>query len=216
MRRRVEAGTWSWWRANRWWLLVLPVALVLAGAAASYRVRTSWWDSGYHHETASVRGGAWGSVREGFTDPLGRTERTYRVRLDGLSTTSTVPASLDDLSLPAGVVGYRVHLAFTARVDQDMNYCAVMLVGDDGTVYGGGSVSNLISQSNLCVPDDHPGPKTPLTPTDRRGVVAPGEERPRSWTVDPIVLAPASARIRAVRLSFQKPEYLTLALPPTE
>ncbi len=192
---------------------MLPVALVLAAGAASYRVKTSWWDSGYHHEIASAKGGSWQTVREGFTDPRGHAERSYRVRLDGLSTISTVPVSFEDVSLPTGVVGYRVHLAFTARVDQDMNYCAVMLVGDDGTVYGGGT-SSPIDQSNLCVPDDHPGPKTPLTPTDRRGVVAPGEERPGSWTVDPIVLAPASARITAVRLAFQKPGYVTLAVPP--
>ncbi|HEX7738198.1 MAG TPA: hypothetical protein VF426_00970 [Marmoricola sp.] len=195
----------GWWRVNRWWLVVLPIALVAMLAASSYRLKTMWWDSGYHHEIASAGVGRWAHVDESYATFTQRIHHRYRVRADGLSTTDSIPQDSGDLPVPAGVTAYLVHLSFEAATDQDMAYCEVMLVGSDGTVYGG-NVDDQINQSDLCLPVAEPDPETGITPTD--------VPRGRTWTVDPIVLAPSSARIRAVRVTYGKPRYVTLAVDP--
>jgi hypothetical protein len=205
----------GWLRANRWWLLVLPVALVLAAAASSYRVRTFWYDDGFHHRTATAKPGGFVRVVNHFEDGVGKTERTFRVRASGLTELNQVPDSLEETGkpVPRGTTAYGVDLELEAAPDQDLNYCRVVLVDRDGRKFGGLD-TDLFGQANMCVPEDTPGPNTPLSKGEKRGVLEEGEDpRPPSWSVEPVVLVPRGADIREVRISFTPPEYVGLPLP---
>ncbi len=205
----------SWLRANRWWLVVLPVALVLAVAASSYRVRTFWYDDGFHHRAATSDAGQYVRVVNHFEDAIGRTTRTFRVRANGLTELNTVPDDLEEAGRPTprGATAYGVDLEFTADPGQDLNACRVVLVDEDGRKFGG-SDTDLLGQVNLCVPDETPGPRTPLFAKDQRGLLEEGQDpRPESWSIGPVVLVPKGAVIRSVQISFTPPDYVDLPLP---
>jgi hypothetical protein len=202
-----------WLRSNRWWLVVLPLALALMLGASAYRVRTFWWESGLHREAAVSRPGDFVRVVDDFDDALGPTRRTYEVRAERLEKLPEIPQDFGDPEpLPADTVAYRVPLDFRAAPDQDLNYCKVVLVDDAGRRFGG-DTSDVLDQVNLCLPEGHGGPETPLLKGSKRGVVPPGEERPESWSVEPIVLVPEGARPTSVWVSFSPPEYVRLPLP---
>jgi hypothetical protein len=203
----------SWLRLNRWWLLVLPLAVALMVGGSSYRVRTFWWESGLHREAAASTPGEFVRVVDDFEDALGATRRTYEVRASGMEELDEIPQDFGDPEpVPSGAKAVRVALDFRAEPDQDLNYCRVMLVDADGVRYGG-DTSDLLDQTNLCVPEDHPGPSSPLLKGSRRGVVPQGAERPASWSVEPIVLVPRDARPTSVWVTFTPPDYVRLPLP---
>ena len=205
----------SWARSNRWWLVALPVAVLLAVAASSYRVRTFWYEQGFHHRAATAKPGAYLRVVEGFEDGVGKTTRTFRVRVTGLTELTTVPDGVEPAGKPTpkGATAYRVDLELTADPDQDLNACRVVLVDENGRKYGG-SDTDLLGQVNLCVPDETPGPRTPLLKGDERGRLAEGQDpRPESWSIGPVVLVRKGADIRSVQISFTPPDYVDLPLP---
>lgn len=205
----------GWLRVNRWWLLALPLTLVLSAAASAYHVRTFWYDEGFHHRTATAEPGEPVRVVNHFEDGIGKTTRTFRIRATGLTELNQVPDSLEETGkpVPKGATAYGVDLELTADPDQDLNYCRVVLVDSDGRKYGGLD-TDLFGQSNMCVPEDTPGPNPPLSKGDKRGQLDDGEDpRPPSWSVEPVVLVPPGVDIRAVQISFTPPEYVELPLP---
>ena len=204
----------SFLRANRWWLPVVPIALVAMLAASSYRVKTFWWESGLHHEAATASVGRYVHVVDDFGDQLGPTRRTYDVRADGIEQLDTIPTDYgsDTGPVPAGVTAWRVDLAWRAKPDQDLQGCRVLLVDADGARYGGDE-NDPLQQVYPCVPEDRPGPSSPLVKGDVRGKVEPGKDRPAEWRTHPIVLARKGVTPRAVWITFSAPDYVVLPLP---
>lgn len=192
----------SWWQANRWWLLVLPLVTVLMVGASSYRIEEFWWQRGQHHEVATVAPGEFGSVN--FDSSLSGHTRTFKVRLAGeLTRSEELPDlyAIDNDALPEGMVVGEVSLDFEADPDQSLRGCEVSFVGSDGVVYG--AASDPLSQGFLCVPEDTPGPYTDDTPTDT-------PERPTTWSTTAQGLIPADAEITEIRVWWNYPEYVTL------
>jgi hypothetical protein len=204
----------SFLRANRWWLPLVPVGLVVMLVGSGYRVQTFWWESGLHRESASASPGHYAKVSQKFEDSLGPTRRTFQVKVDGLDVVDAIPVKNETelRSAPKGVTAYQVSLAFRAAPDQDLNGCKVMLLDERGHRYGGDD-SDPLGQIYQCVPAKTPGAKSPLLKGDRRGVVDPAAERPREWTTRTIVLVPRGATPTKVWITFGAPDYVSLTLP---
>ncbi|SEC82249.1 hypothetical protein SAMN04489844_3059 [Nocardioides exalbidus] len=201
----------GWWRRNRWWLPVVPLALAAMLAASSIRLGTFWWEADYHRATQEVAAGEWADVRDGGTDALGDFERHFRVRLDALTEVERFapPESSAVQELPPGTRAVAAHLEFEADPEEPLAGCTVVLVGSDGVLYGG-DTSDAYDQSSQCVPADRPGPLLALLGTETERTTAPGEERPEQWTTAPVMVVPDDARIIAVQIRYEPPDYLVL------
>lgn len=205
--------TRSWWRSNRWWLLALPLALVLMLAASSWRIETFWWESGYHRAVASAEVGDFVDVHETGIDGLGDFPRDFRVRLVGVAPVEQFEPRLSATvsELPDGMAAYAVELDFEADPDQVMPHCQIILIDEDGVRYGNDRIDPM-GAVYRCSPEAHPGPLGALFADDAREPAAPGTERPPSWTTAPLVLAPAGVRITEVWLGYDHPEFVRFRL----
>ncbi len=201
----------TWWRHNRWGLLVLPLALVAALAGSSDRVQLYFWDEGLHHPTTAT-GGHWVDFHDTYSDSNGSHERRVRVRLDSVRPATTGWQSSDPLPVPPGSRALAVTLSLDADPDLPLSVCNLGLRGRDGTRYdylpGLGGASQPVSP---CVPPDAQGPYPAMGDL----TLAPDPDqkpRPRSWTVSPVVIVPAGATISDVDLWWQMPNYVALAV----
>lgn len=203
----------SWWRVNRRWLALVPVAVGLAMLASAYRVDTFWWQSGLHHEIASAEPGASATVVDDFTDNAGRTTRRFSVRFARLEKVEEIPTSgLSGSSTPPpGTTAYAVHLEFRAAPDQTMASCHVELLDSDGNEYTADSFPQ--GQVNICVPEGHEGPALAQFKDQRRGAVEAGHERPGTWRVAPVLVVKEGVRITEARVWWTYPAYVSLAAP---
>jgi hypothetical protein len=197
----------GWWRENRLWLPVVPVALAAVALASSYNL-SFWRDAQLHDEIATGTQGQYLSVTEDYEDALGDTSRAFRVKLVGLDTTDDYGYPLDDAGPPPdGVDAVVVRLRWTADPDQVLRGCRVSLVDDEGRRYDlDGS-----ALEDDCVPDDFGGPEDPsVTNDNRRGVVPDGEERPPAWRTTPVILVPEGRTITQVLVWWERPRYVRL------
>lgn len=194
----------GWWRRNRWGLVALPVALALACVASADRVRTLWWEADLRRPTAAAPGETvtyHQDVRDGV-------DSTYpvdvEVRLDGVEDTTVLP---DRMELPPGTRAVRVDLTLAADPDTVLLLCRIAVRSADGTRYDHVPSAWGASQPTMpCVPDDAPGPWPP------GGTVTadPGDPRPPTWSVSPVVVVPQDVEIADVVLWWQLPQYLRL------
>lgn len=204
----------SWFRANRWWLLLLPFAIALMLAGSSYRVSTFWFENGFHDETARADPGMPLKVANHFSDVVGDGTRNFTVTLTGLTEVDEIPVQQgQQRPTPDGVTAYKVHLDFEADPREDMNYCTVSLVDSEDTRYSLQASGDPTGQSNVCVPEATPGPRTPILKGEKRGQVDPALARPRTWSVEPVVLVKDGTKPVEARLAFSWPEYVVLPLP---
>ena len=203
-------------RPSRWWIAAVPVAIALMLVASGYRVKTFWFDSGQHRELASADAGQWASATEDYSDAHGDTTRTYAVRLAGMGdATSTVTDNVgDEIPLPEGMVARTVDLEFEAEADQALNGCTLTLVDDQGRRFElGGTTSRLTISPYACVPEETPGPSLAVLKSDVRGATPDDTDpRPQRWTVSPRIVVPQDATFVELRVSFEHPDYVTLAL----
>jgi hypothetical protein len=187
----------GWWRRNRIWLLVLPVALALALAAASYRVVNIYLEKPYLDRVAEAAPGDSVAVEYDIGD--GGTRR-FRVELEAIGEVRRVPdLTGEPQAVPEGAVAYAVQLAFEAPRESDLDGCEVVLVDEAGRRYGD-EVNDPMGQFDLCARTDDPE--------------AEPESLPEQWEVAPVVLAAPGAAISEVWLSFPgrgpEPEYVAL------
>ncbi|MGH3643883.1 MAG: hypothetical protein ACRDUX_33230 [Mycobacterium sp.] len=194
----------SWLRRNRWGLLALPVAVALAVGANAQRLQDYWWDQDLRQPAATGRLDEWVTWTDSFSDATGESTRTLRVKVTGVAAT--------DLELPSDLVGERVALDFAAEPDQVLSGCRLALLDGDGNRYVYDPTINEVSQDIWpCVPGNHPGPAPSIAAGQPR-TVAPGEERPPSWTAQPVLVVPRNAKITQVLLWWEEPEYLAVQL----
>ncbi|MFD2026414.1 hypothetical protein [Promicromonospora aerolata] len=196
----------GWWRRNAVWLVLLPVAVVVAAGASSFRVWAYWWPVGLHHEVDRVAVGEPAHLAGEYYD-LGfdvpeRANTTVLREIDatvtGIERVEQLPAPEygDPVLIPDGSVAYEVQVRFAAEPQTDVSLCQIILVAADGTRYGE-STTDVLGSSNRC--------STP----DAEGFVS---EQPE-WDVSSFVLADPDAEITQVRLGFGGPEYVTVDLP---
>jgi hypothetical protein len=199
-----------WWRTNRLWLAALPLCVAGAAAASSYNVKANWYDAGLHHRIAERSAHEWVEVHQEYTDPVGRTSRTYRVRLDAVGDTPLYPYWEDGTPAPPpdGLRAVVVRLDWAAAPDQQLRGCTLQLVDDDGRRFEADT-------SAACTPFEAGGPEAPAAGADERPTTGPeGEpDRPASWTTNPVVLVPDDAEISEVWLTWGTPDYVALRVP---
>jgi hypothetical protein len=180
-----------------------------AASGSSYNVKSLWYQQGLHHEVASGQQGRWLGVEQPYSDPVGRTTRTYRVRLEELTTTDTWPYYDEPREPPDGIEAVVAHLDWEAEPDQQLVGCRLALVDDEGRRYELDSDDTL----DLCTPTEHEGPFGPTSQGDDRDRVEPGRERPPAWSTEPVFLVPEGRRITRLLVFWDPPpDYVTLSV----
>jgi hypothetical protein len=199
----------GWWRENRWWLPALPFAAAALVAASAYNVKDYWYDGGLHQELGSARAGQFVTATDHYEDALGKTSRTFRVRLASVQKTDRYPYADQPGPPPAGTTAWQVDLDWAADPDQALRFCTVSLVDDEGRRYDTDD-EHIFS---TCTQDGHAGPDDPTSPDDVRGTVPEGEERPSTWSTRPVVLVPDGRKITQVLVWWETPRYVKLSVP---
>ena len=200
----------SWWRENRYWLAVLPVALAAMLLASSYHVRFFWYDGGLHHRVVSGREGERVSVTMDYgDDTVGATSRTFQVRLAGVGPIERYPFPDEEPAPPPdGVDAIVAHLDWRAEPDQVLANCAVSLVDDQGRRYD----VDTEGVFDLCTPVGRAGPTKPGNSNGEQGLGAEGEARPPSWSTSPVFLVPHGRTISHVLVWWTTPDYVELSV----
>ncbi len=199
----------SWWQENRLWLAVLPLCLAAAAAASSYNVERLWYRQGLHHEVAHAEQNRWLEVHQPYEDAVGRTSRTFEVRLRGTDPTALWPYELDGpRTPPEGVDAVVAYLDWSALPDQQLVGCYLALEDDDGRRYE----TTVADSSDLCTPDERPGPSFPDRDADQRPAVPAEEARPRVWSTAPVFLVPKGRRITGLLMSWGTPDYVRISV----
>lgn len=199
----------TWWRRNRWALLALPFALLLAAAAAGDRIGAFWWQSGLHQ---GVRAGVGETLDYRFTRDDADGEHPVEVGIAVESVVETTTGWRDEqLTLPPGAKALRVTLRFTADPRAVLRDCTIALRAADGTRYDyTADMGGAFQPYWPCVPPEAPGPGAVvlagLAATDE------GDPRPETYTVEPVILVPADADPAAVLIWWGYPRYAELAL----
>ncbi len=185
-----------WLRRHRWWLLGLPMALVLALLSASYRVNDLWYENGWHREIATVGQGRFLTTHHtvyGFDEKPKSVG--LRMRLGAVSATDAMYDGLGTAQpLPSGMVGVKVTLDFRAVRGRPAPYCTVYVVDRDGNRY---EVEELDGGSNPCPP---PG----VSPDDAKA--------PAAWTRTVSAPVPKSAVVTDVWVGVSWPGYIRFHL----
>jgi hypothetical protein len=200
----------SWLRRNRWGLVALPVAAVLAVGANAQRVHGYWWDKDLRHAAATGGRDEWVTWSGEFSDALGPSTRTFRVKVT--STEPPAPGDAAKLKLASDLTGIRVTMDFEAAPDQVLSGCRLALLDAEGNRYLYRPMVNKLKQDLWpCVPEDSPGPAPSIT-AGEAPVALSDEERPPSWTTEPVVVVPRAAKITQVLLWWEEPDYLAVQL----
>lgn len=199
----------EWWRRNRLWLALLVPLLALALAASSYRLTTLYLPWQWSRPQVVARTGT-------FTQTFRDTERvtwtrTVTVTVQQVARTTVVAGE----AAAPGAQLWLVELEFAAAPDQLLDGCTIELEDAAGTIYGGSGAKvdragrpQLTAQRSACVPQDAPGPTRDFT-----GELVPSPiERPPRWTSAASLALPGDVEPVAVRVLWDKPDYLKLTL----
>ncbi|WP_125773762.1 hypothetical protein [Antribacter gilvus] len=196
----------GWWRRNAVWLVLLPVALVVAAGASSFRIWAFWWPNGLHHEIQHVGAGETARHSEeyydvGFQVPERANTWVQRdVEVEVLSVTRVdelpEPDYGDPVPVPDGAVPYLVSLRLAAVPRTDLALCTIVLLGDDGARYGEKS-PDVLGSSNRCLPPDADDPLSTEP----------------EWSITSPILVDEDAVITEVRFGFGGPGYVTFDVP---
>lgn len=213
----------SWWRMNRWGLILMLPVLVAALAAGSFRLVTlylPWFASTGTHVEGAV---------------TVTTDSSFVVYPDGGDHTATltpldiVPVSSapdeaylgdgSDLLAAPGARLWRLTTQVEADPAMSLVECRISLLGPDGTHYvaglaqttSDGSVVVPSVSAGSCVPAATPGPYA-----DLEGQVQPvveGEERPATYTIDTYVAVPSAVIPDRVRIDMSMGGHWAVDVP---
>lgn len=206
----------TWWRRNRWALLALPLVVLLAWAATSYRQLTYWNPT---HLTEPVRAEGGGPVR--LVQELEDTQGTSVVDLTvEAAPVRQVRTALDmdgqEVALPmrSGTVVWQVDLTVTADPATVLGGCALRLLDERGreTAYSP-STLGVSAPITPCVPAATPGPGADLGLGLEDEVAA---ARPETYTV-PVLFRTAADFVPAeLDLYYLEPRYAAIPLTVEE
>ncbi|MGO1955484.1 hypothetical protein [Microbacterium sp.] len=201
-RRRRGARRHPWWRRNRFGVIALPFALVIALGAASDRVAEYWWQEDLRVEVDR-------SAEEGTAQLTGVPEHDEGDPESGEPATTTLTVALTEIDrltviddgyasepIPDGADAYSVHLAFDSGVPVEAE-CTVMLVGEDGARYGDGA--DPLQQYPACSYRDDEG-DTEYGPSGQ-------------WENTFTIFTAEGADIDHVRVTYDGVHYVRLDLP---
>ena len=205
----------TWLQRNRWGLILLVPALVVALAAASFRMVNLYlpW--------SSDRGIA---VENQVVIPSERTLVDYpnnEVYAATLTPVALVPAATGDdyveFTAAPGARLWRLSVKVEADPEMVLSECSLSLEDAAGTVYeaSGGKVSSgeayVDTWGNLCTNADTPGPSVDLNnvyvPVD------PQYARPRNYQVNRYFAIPTGIEPTAVRVSLARSPHWTVPAP---
>lgn len=203
------AQTSSWWRRNRWGMMLLPVALVVALAAGSSRIHAYWWVRGFHAQAPVTDGVA--SLTDEYDDGHLRYPIEARFRVASFAPAPDVTLDNDD-PLPDGLRAWRLRFAVEADPDIVLSGCSVAVVDSAGNVIREDDSGLGLNQFNVsrCVPEDTPGPGVDVGSTDPPKLDDGESPRPRTFTTDTVFVLPEESTPRAVRLWYFLPNYVEL------
>ncbi len=205
-------GRVGWLARNRWGLGLLPLALVLALAASSDRVKTYFWDSDLHEPLVTAQG-AWRPYSEPYTLDDGEHTMSLKARLDAVGPlTAQQAAGPYSYVLPSGTAAVQVELSVQADPNTPLTGCQMALRDADGNQYTYEATDVAGGQpTSSCVPADTPGPNASLGQLSEPD---PDQKpRPAQYTVKPIWVIPAGVRITEVDLWWTIPKYLAFRTP---
>ncbi|GAA3529841.1 hypothetical protein AFL01nite_00610 [Aeromicrobium flavum] len=199
----------GWWRRNRWGLVALPLALVLALAAGSSRLHEYWWKRGFH-EQAPVSSGV-ATLTDEYDDGYLRYPIEARYSVASFRPADDVTLYGGD-PLPSGVRAWRLSLAVEADPDVALSGCTVALVDTAGNRHGATDSGLDVDAPRLasCVPESTPGPRTTYGSTAPPAVPDGEDPRPPTYRTDTVFVLPAEAVPAAVRLWYALPRYVEL------
>ena len=154
--------THGWWRENRLWVSVLPLALAALLLASSYNVKGFWYVNGLHDRIGSADPGDFASATDHYEDTVGPTSRTFRVRLTGVEEAPLYPFEEDeedeeDGPRPPPTASMRSSLTSTGRPSPTRccapASCRWLTTRDAATT----SRADLVRRVH---PEGRPGPRT--------------------------------------------------------
>lgn len=203
-------STQGWWRRNRWALVALPFVLALVAVTGASRLVNFWWPSQLGDPDPAVVGQPVEHVVRTFD--AGGAETSFAATvLVGPTTEARDVTDADGMLhlVPHvdGTVVWRTDLTITAPVEHDAATCFVEVVDDRGrtTRYNPSTVGA----------DGLPfTPCSPPVPTEE--LLAGTFVREETYTVPVLVRLTADARPAELRLSWQRPDYLSVPLEVTD
>ncbi|WP_205474567.1 hypothetical protein [Nocardioides sp. SYSU D00038] len=195
---------------SRRWLLVLPVALVLAGLTSASRLQMFWWPDELHDRTTG-RQGEPVRLRDQWVDEAGdEHHRELTVTLVDVRPATTVEgfSGPERLDPPTGTAVWEVRLRLDVGEDVPLGGCHVSVLDDEGHEADavGGSVGGVQVPTTACEPEGRTGPGYDGSPPDGD---AP---RPASYEVSAYAVTAASMVPDRVRLWWEAPDVAELSL----
>lgn len=220
----------TWLRRNRWGLILLPVALLLAVAASSSRLVHFWLP----YVASDVTTGGVGEkvhLSQEWLDRLGRHQRDVDVTITGVERTDVI-RDWDGEDVPGegpkGTTLWRVSMTLAAEPDQVLRGCVVEIEDTQGRRFQYDSMHVTPAELKLsaCLNPDEEGPSfaftdkdaspSPTTSTDA-STSALDTERPRPprWDTVADIILPSDAVPAKVRIWWDLPTVIDVPLTPT-
>ncbi|GAB3264046.1 hypothetical protein [Kineosporia babensis] len=197
----------GWLSRNRWGLGLLPLAVVLALAASSDRVKPYWWDSDLHEPQPAVQG-EWFSHSEPYELKTGEQTMSLRLRLDSVRTMSEQELA-DPLGeeLPPGTKAVEVTMSFEADPGTPLGGCQAMVRDQDGTQYTYQQDRvGAVEAGSPCTPVGAGGPSVLFGELEMPG--PDDKERPEKYSVKRAWVLPEKAVVTEVDLWWTVPQYI--------
>ncbi|MEI2821312.1 MAG: hypothetical protein V9E81_14385 [Marmoricola sp.] len=202
----------SWAQRNKWGLILLLPALVLALAAASSRVQLFWWGADLHQPISGTQGRPL-VLTDTFHAPEGFFKRSVEVTLQGVSPGQAPLTSLGKpVDTPSGSKWVSVALHIKADPKSPLSVCQVALRDGQGrqadydpTLLGMGTL-----RSSPCVPEDHPGPSG-MSAEEQAEAETEGP-RPAEYDIDVPMLVADRFEAKHVLFWLNPPKYLKISV----
>ncbi len=207
----------GWWERNKWGLILLPVAIIVAVAASSWAMVTFWYGDGPHDVTAAKVGESV-DFRQDWQDFNGKHTREVTVTVTGIAPTTVVEnydGEDEEAVTPGGTTLWRVSMDLSADPEQILVGCHVDVIDTEGREFSFESIhikKPLVAKVSPCLNAGERGPDWKLTEGQKPSEPEP---RPEKWsTVADVLMAEDSVPAR-VRIWWETPKAIEVPISPT-